>query len=388
MIRRPIESKVTEYLHRKAARTGTPLCGTFELTPLCNMNCRMCYVRLSKEQQEKISPLHMAEEWIRVADEAKKEGMLYLLLTGGEPFLYPDFQKLLETLHRMGFLITINSNATMINEETIDWLKKCPPVRMNITLYGASDRTYERLCRNPKGFTQASHAIELLQDAGIQVRVNCSVTPHNLKDLPGIIQFCNDHKLIFAPATYMFPPLRKDESMVGRNDRFTPQEAAEVQAGIEYMLTGPELFLEKIRKNNMTGLVTDVEEDCINSEGEGLSCRSGKCAFWVTWYGRMIPCGMMPLTEPYKNIFEDSFVNCWNQVKEEVRKIRLPAKCASCHLKELCRPCGAMTYTETGHFYEIPDYRCEMAHAYPKACLKISREIEETGGSDETQKKC
>ena len=53
MIKRlPVESPVTEYLHAKAARLGIPLSGSFELTPLCNLQCRMCYVRMTRAQQE------------------------------------------------------------------------------------------------------------------------------------------------------------------------------------------------------------------------------------------------------------------------------------------------------------------------------------------------
>jgi len=385
---KPVEARITQYLHSKASRSKTPLNGTFELTPLCNMNCRMCYVRLTKEQQESIGPLHTVDEWIALAEQAKEEGMLYLLLTGGEPFLYPDFKRLVETLHRMGLVLSINSNATMINEETVDWLKKSPPSRMNITLYGASDETYERLCRNPKGFTQATRAVEMLKEAGITVRINCSVTPYNYKDVPAIIQFCKEHKLVFVPTAYMFPPLRKDISKIGQNDRFEPEEAASIQAAMEYLMDGPERFVKRVKDRDMKGLVLDPEEDCLDAEGTGLNCRAGKCAFWVTWYGRMIPCGMMPVTEPYLNVFENSFRTCWQTVVETAGQIRLPGKCSTCKLKELCRPCGAMAVTETGYFDQIPGYRCRMAHAYPGACLKIVREIQDLGGSHETEEKC
>lgn len=387
MTQKPVEARLTEYLHNKASRSKTPLNGTFELTPLCNMNCRMCYVRLTKEQQEAIGPLHTADEWIALAEQAKEEGLLYLLLTGGEPFLYPDFRRLVETLHRMGLILSINSNATMINEEVVDWLKKSPPSRMNITLYGASDETYERLCRNPIGFTQATKAVEMLKEAGITVRINCSVTPYNYKDIPKMIQFCKEHKLVFVPTAYMFPPLRKDPSRIGQNDRFEPEEAAEIQAETEYLMDGPMRFAERVRSRDMKGLVLDPEDDCMDTEGSGLNCRAGKCAFWVTWYGRMIPCGMMPVTDPYLNVFENSFRTCWQTVVETAGQIRLPGRCSACKLKELCRPCGAMSVTETGHFDQVPEYRCEMAHAYPEACLKIVRESKDLGGSNEIEEK-
>ena len=103
----PIEPKITEYLYKKAALAGVPLSGTFELTPLCNMDCKMCYVKLTACQQSKIRPLATASAWLSLAKKLKKEGMLYLLLTGGEPFLHPEFREIMQGLHEMGLLITI-----------------------------------------------------------------------------------------------------------------------------------------------------------------------------------------------------------------------------------------------------------------------------------------
>ena len=87
----PVAPAVTEYLYRKASAAGVALSGTFELTPLCNMDCKMCYVRLSRQDQEAMGPLADAEQWLKLGLEAKEAGMLYLLLTGGEPFPIPSF---------------------------------------------------------------------------------------------------------------------------------------------------------------------------------------------------------------------------------------------------------------------------------------------------------
>ncbi|MDI9241819.1 radical SAM protein [Ruminococcus sp. YH-rum2234] len=161
---------------------------------MCNMDCRMCYVRMSRQQQEAICPLRTAQEWLALGEEAKKRGMLYLLLTGGEPFSRPDFREILSGLHRMGFIISINSNGTLIDEEVVEWLKKTPPTRVNLTLYGASNETYVRLCRNPNGFTQVIRAIHLLKEAGITVKLNRSLTPYNARDLEKIIDFAKEEQ--------------------------------------------------------------------------------------------------------------------------------------------------------------------------------------------------
>ncbi len=378
---------ITEYLHTKAARLGIPLNGTFEVTPLCNMNCRMCYVRMDREQQESIAPLRTAEEWLELGRTAKERGMTYLLLTGGEPFLRPDFRQIMQGLHRMGFVLSINSNGTMIDEKTVEWLKETPPIRINITLYGASDETYGRLCRNPQGFTQVTKAIRLLKEAGILVKLNCSVTPYNAEDLEQIFAFAEKEELVVQATSYMFPPLRRDASKVGWNDRFSAEESAIQEAWISVYQNGREAYLKHMESEEMASLSGDIEEDCMpvdeefpgngdseKKEGERIRCRAGKCSFWVTWDGRFLPCGMLP-GENALNVFEAGFDAAWEQAKAEAAAIRLPVRCSTCSLKDKCRACAAMVYTESGNYHDVPVYRCQMAHAYAGACRQVEEEL-------------
>lgn len=374
MVTIPVEPPVTEYLHAKAARAHIPLSGSFELTPLCNMACKMCYVRMTKEQQEAVHPLRTSREWLELANEAKKQGMLYLLLTGGEPFGRPDFREILSGLHQMGLIISINSNGTLIDEATVEWLKKTPPVRINITLYGASDAVYGRLCGNPCGFTQVTRAIELLRNAGISVKINCSLTPHNAEDIGEIISFCQRERLILQATSYMFPPLRRDASKVGQSERFSPEEAAYYSAKIESLQNGEEAYLEKMKEKRTEGLTGDTGEDCLETEGEGIRCRAGKCSFWVTWDGRLLPCGMMP-GETVEEVFSIGFEEAWKRAGEFAASIRLPARCSGCELRDQCKSCAAMVYTESGNFHTVPEYRCRMAHVYPEACEQVEQEI-------------
>ena len=376
MITTQVEATMTNYLHTKASRNGMPLSGTFELTPCCNMACKMCYVRKTKEEQEKIAPLRTAKEWLELGKTAREQGMLYLLLTGGEPFLRPDFQEILSGLHRMGLLISINSNGTLIDEETVEWLKETPPVRINITLYGASDETYARLCGNPKGFTQTARAIRLLKEAGIQVKINCSVTPYNVDDLEGIYAFAREEGLLVQATSYMFPPLRRDTSMVGQNDRFSPQEAAYQSACILALDLGEDEFLRRVSRDESLAFPQEIEEDCpeIDGEGDGIRCRAGKCSFWITWDGRMLPCGMFPEGNA-QNVFQIGFEKAWEQVHEEALAIRLPAKCSGCTLRDQCKACAAMVMTESGNFHTVPEYRCKMAKAHGAACRQKGQEI-------------
>ena len=143
-----VVAPLTEFLYRKAAHTKTPLSGTFELSPVCNFSCRMCYVRkTAAEVAASPRPIMTLDRWLELARQARDAGMLYLLLTGGEPLLWPDFWPLYEQLHDMGFVISINTNGSLIDQAAVERLTKRPPMRMNITMYGASDETYFKLCR-------------------------------------------------------------------------------------------------------------------------------------------------------------------------------------------------------------------------------------------------
>ena len=358
MSHRPIVPAITEYLYRKSALSGVPISGTFELTPVCNMDCKMCYVRMSRQQQEAVSPLATAEQWLELAGQCRDAGMLYLLVTGGEPFLHPQIRQILTGLHKMGFVVSINSNGTLIDEETVAWLREVPPSRINISIYGASNDTYSALCGEPRGFDRTTKAIRLLKEAGIQVKLSISATPFNAKDLPAVVEYAKKNDLVVQVATYMFPPLRRDPAMVGKNQRFTPQEAAWYTAYADYLIYGREDFLRNAEKLTCPGY---PEEDCAEV-GEGIRCRAGKCSFWVTWEGKLLPCGMLAMPDA-PNVFTQPFMQAWEAVRTESARICLPAKCTGCPVREACKACAAMVLTETGGFDRVPEYRCQMAQA-------------------------
>ena len=362
------ELQIIEHMHRRAVAQGIPLSGTFELTPLCSMACKMCYVRMSPEEFAATGKrLRTADEWLALAREAKEQGMLLLLLTGGEPFLYPEFRRLYTELRQMGFVISINSNATLITEETVAWLKENPPQRINITLYGASDATYARLCGHPTGFTQVTRAIGLLRDAGISVKLNCSVTPENVCDLEDIIAYSDEHKLVLQATSYMFPPLRRDAESVGRNARFAAEECARTEVKIRRLQYGAENLREYCKAiESHQPVDTPLCADC---EGEGLQCRAGTSAVWVTWDGRMTPCGMV--NEPAVFPFGQGFADAWQSLRAQTAALHLPPECASCDAKHYCHTCAAMCYTETGRYDCKPQYRCDLMRAVPAACREL-----------------
>ena len=266
---RYVEPRLTQYLFDRASRTLTPLSGTFELSPVCNLACKMCYVRKTPaEVAASPRPPVGLIQWLSIAEQARDAGMLYLLLTGGEPFLWQDFWPLYERLSTMGFLISINSNGTLLDEARVARLAEHPPTRINITLYGAGNETYEALCGRSGMFDRVDRAITLLRQAGILVKLNCSLTPHNACDLEGIVSYAAERDLILEVNTYMFPPLRRDPAMVGRNDRFTPVETAHYHMERYRLQRGEEDFT-RFLQNILRGIAPPpgLDEDCVGDVG-------------------------------------------------------------------------------------------------------------------------
>ena len=287
-------------------------------------------------------------------------GTLYILITGGEPFLYKDFKELYIKLYNMGFVMSINSNATLIDEEIVEWLSQYPPQHINVTLYGGSNETYKRLCDNPKGFDQATRGIKLMQDAGIRVKINCSVTPYNECDLESIFAFGKEHKLQINATSYMYPPIRKDETSIGKNNRFTPEEAATNFVRINKIRMEKEQFMYHAKRVLEDMVLEDdsLGDECLVQEGQSMKCRAGKSTGWFSWDGKMMPCGMM--NEPVAYPFEDGVKNAWNKIVEETDKLRLPVECSNCKKRGICKACAATSVAEAGDISQVPKYMCEM----------------------------
>ena len=196
-------------LIQKAYIKQAPINGSLELLPLCNMNCDMCYVRLSKAEMEQKGRLRTKEEWISLARQMKDAGTLFLLLTGGEPLLFPEFKELYKELQNMGMILTINSNGTLINEEWADFFAKHKPRRINITLYGADDQAYGKLCHYPAGFQKTVNAIRMLRDREIDGKINGSITSKNEEDIKKILDIAKQYDAAVNLDTYMYPASRE-----------------------------------------------------------------------------------------------------------------------------------------------------------------------------------
>lgn len=362
-----MSAKISDRLMYQAGMKRIPISGTFELTPMCNFSCKMCYVRKGPKEVAEKGGLLPVEKWLAWAEEAKQNGMLYLLITGGEPLTYPGFWELYEKLTQMGFLISINSNGSMFTEEVAKRFHEMPPRKINITLYGASNETYESLCGLGDGFERVTAGTAWLRKYNIPYKFNCSLTPYNCHELEAVQTLAKEHKVPLEIATYMFPPVRRSADLDAENARLTAEMAGYYSVENMYLQLEEEAFRRYAEGKMQYVEPPDLDIDSTNSEsGKEMGCRAGRCSFWLDWQGNLSACGM--INQPRYTLQNESFMTVWKRIVDDTNKIRCLSGCEGCKNQKMCHACISTAYCETGDINGRPTYVCKMIEAEAVAC--------------------
>ena len=167
-----------------------PLNGTFELTGRCNLSCKMCLVRVDQKRIRELGfRERTTEEWIYMAEQAAKAGTLNLLLTGGEVLIRPDFCEIYEAIVKMGFLLTVYTNATMLTGKVMELFQRYPPHKIGVTMYGSSNETYRKLCGCDDGYDRFTDGVKQLERLPSLLDLRTTVVKDNVGDLPQMKQY-------------------------------------------------------------------------------------------------------------------------------------------------------------------------------------------------------
>ncbi len=179
-------------LHGRARGTRLPINATIEVTHRCPLACAHCYNNLPVGDPAARARELSLDELKRVIDELADAGGLWLLFTGGEIFARHDFLDIYRHAKQRGFLITLFTNGTQITEAIADTLAEWPPFSIEITLYGRTRETYERLTKVPGSFDRCMRGIRLLKERGLPLSLKTVAVTINQHEIADMQRFAED----------------------------------------------------------------------------------------------------------------------------------------------------------------------------------------------------
>jgi radical SAM protein with 4Fe4S-binding SPASM domain len=333
-------------LHRRAAEHRQPVNGTFELTERCQLACRMCYVRQSAGDTARRTGELSAAQWLELARAAVDNGMVFLLLTGGEVFLRPDFFEIYTPLTRLGLILTLFTNGTLISEALAARLAEAPPSRTEITLYGATAETYEAVTGVPGSYARCCAGIEALVKHRVPLGLKSTLTRRNVGELEAMRQMAHAWGLPFSASWLLFK--RRDGALSEVED--CRMSAADCVA------------LEATDRASATEWTEAALRETSAGKDHNFYCQAGKAAFVVNPQGEMNACIDLPY--PATRPLEIGFRAAWEQVQRFVDNAPpLAPLCLACDARGYCPRCPAWSQLESGTLTQPVPYLCEIAGA-------------------------
>lgn len=231
--------------------------------------------------------------------------------------------------------------------------QKYPPKCVSISLYGASDETYESLCSQKGMFTKVDRAVRLLMENNILVELKTLMTPLNEGDYEKCVEYTDRLGVSYKTDAYVLPPSRTifhREAM-----RFTPRQAAECTFRCNSFRASEKAYTDSIVKHLRK---YEDSKKIAGSVHKGFTCAACNYSAWITWQGHMIPCAI--IDNPYTLPFETGFLNAWEELKAITDETVMSSECSHCEKRKVCISCPASSYAETGRLDGTPRYQCEM----------------------------
>ena len=340
--------------HARMVRERVAAEASIELTRRCPLQCAHCYNNLPMHDAGARRGELTREEHYRLLDQMAEAGCLWLLYTGGEIFARADFLDIYTYAKRKGFLITLFTNGTLITPRIADHLVEWRPFAIEITLYGATRETYERLTGVPGSFEHCLRGIELLRERGLPLKLKAVAVSINKHEIADMKRFADARGLDFRFDAMM--NARVDCSPGPLAVRLEPWETVKLD------LEDPERVAEWKRFAERFSRPAPADR-C----DEMYQCGGGISGFSID------PCGMMSIcvlsgADKY-DLRRGSFAEGWGQFLRSVRrkKITRVTKCTACQIKSMCGMCPANGELENQDPEAPVDFLCYVAHLRAEA---------------------
>jgi radical SAM protein with 4Fe4S-binding SPASM domain len=338
-------------LHERQAGGRIPVQVSIEVTRRCPLECLHCYNNLAMNDIDARQRELSKEEHFRILDELVEMGCFWLLYTGGEIFARKDFLEIYTYAKKKGFLITLFTNGTLINEKIADYLAQWPPFAIEITLYGRTRETYEMLTAIPGSYDRCLRGIRLLKDRGLPLKLKTVATSINKHEVVAMRRFAEEELGVEFKIDGQINP-RIDCSQSPLAVRLTPEEVVALDMSTAKAVSEYRKLAERDLENppNLAG------NDSV------YFCGGGMNSFAINAYGEMGIC-VISQQETF-SVRGEGLNAVWETSLAELRKRKRTklTKCVQCRIQSLCGMCPANGEMENGDRETPVSFLCHVAH--------------------------
>lgn len=324
----------------------------WHVTDRCDQRCKHCYIFAGQDK-------HIAEQSIDVLlsildnfeDCCRKMRRLpNLVITGGDPLLYPNIWQLLEVVHKKGIHFSILGNPFHLDSLVVAHLEELGCRSYQMSLDGLRE-THDSI-RMPGSFDATVQAIQYFKGRKMAVNIMATVSECNKSELPKLVKVVVEHNVnSFGFARYC--PNPGDEGcMISPADYrdFLEQMWAEY---IKYKDCGTRFALKdhlwKLFLYERGLFDSTVAENCRNIILDGCHC--GITHITTLADGTVYACRRCK--SPIGRVPESSFFDIFHSdAMDAYRQYDRFVYCRNCALMWFCRGCPAVAKCYTGSFYE------------------------------------
>ena len=338
-------------VHQRQSGERVPSQVSIEVTRRCPLECLHCYNNLPMGDVEARQRELSKEEHFRILDELVEMGCFWILYTGGEIFARKDFLEIYTYAKKKGFLITLFTNGTIINEQIADYLAEWPPFAIEITLYGRTRETYEALTAIPGSYDRCLRGIKLLKERNLPLKLKTVATSINKHEVIAMRKFAEEELGVEFKMDGQVNP-RIDCSQSPLAVRLTPEEVVALD------MNAPKGVSEYRRLAQH-----DLENPPSLSQIDTMYfCGGGMNSFAINAYGEIGIC-VISQQETFgireagvRAVWETSLLQLRNRKRTRI------TKCVHCHIQSLCGMCPANGEMENGDRESPVAFLCNVAH--------------------------
>lgn len=298
---------------------------TIELTYSCNLSCRHCYI--SKQNRTELS----TENVLNLLDILKKLNVVNVVFTGGELFVRDDAIDIIQYACKLGFLVDIFSNGTLLDDGMINKMLQCGIHSFQCSIYSSVPYKHDEFVGKSNSFKKTMEVLNRFHNAGVLVGLKTCLMDCNATEYDELKHLAETVGAEFQ-FTYSIMP-KKDGDMSTTKNRITEQKQIQ----------------DLVRK-----LVKDKRIDRKETIENEYLCSAGYSSLSIDPYGDIYLCNALGIK--VGNILEDNIEDLWNHsdiISEWLAYSKDDmTECQRCKYRMGCEFCPGTALKETGSLFK------------------------------------